>query len=34
MFYESYWGGAVFLPFVLLIAAVLVVIVESHWNRK
>jgi len=34
MFYESYWGGAVFVPFVLLIGAVLVVIVASNWNRK
>ena len=34
IFYQSYWGGAVFVPFVLLIAAVLAAIVVINWNRK
>ena len=34
VFYRSYWGGAVFVPFVLLIAAILVAIVIINWNRK
>ncbi|PYT34947.1 MAG: hypothetical protein DMG58_03575 [Acidobacteria bacterium] len=34
MFYQSYWGGAVFVPFVLLIAAALVVMLVITWKRK
>lgn len=34
MFYQSYWGGAVFVPFLLLILAILVVAVVVNWNRK
>jgi hypothetical protein len=34
MFYQSYWGGAVFVPFLLLIVAILVVAVVVNWNRK
>jgi hypothetical protein len=34
MFYQSYWGGAVFVPFVLFIAAALVVMVVITWKRK
>jgi hypothetical protein len=34
MFYQNYWGGAVFVPFLLLIAAILIAIVIINWNRK
>ena len=34
MFYQSYWGGAVFVPFVLFIAAAFVVIVVITRKRK
>jgi hypothetical protein len=34
LFYQSYWGGAVFVPFVLLVAALIFVIVLTGWNRK
>ena len=34
MFYQGYWGGAVFVPFVLLIAAALVVMLVITWKRK
>ena len=34
MFYQSYWGGAVFVPFVLLMAAILITIFIINWNRK
>ena len=34
MFYQIYWGGAVFVPFVLLIAAALVVMLVITWKRK
>ena len=34
LFYRSYWGGAVFVPFVLLIAATVVVLVAVNWKQK
>ena len=34
LFYQSYWGGMVFVPFLLLIAALIVVIAVIDWNRK
>lgn len=34
LFYQSYWGGAVFVPFLLLVAAAVLVIAVIDWNRK
>ena len=34
LFYQSYWGGAVFVPFVLVAAATVVVAVVKNWKRK
>ena len=34
LFYQSYWGGAVFVPFLLLIVAIFVVAVVVNWNRN
>ena len=34
LFYQSYWGGAVFVPVVLFVAAVILVIAVMDWNRK
>jgi hypothetical protein len=34
LFYQSYWGGAVFTPFVLLMGALIVVIAVREWIRK
>jgi hypothetical protein len=34
LFYQSYWGGAVFVPFLLLIIAIFVVAVVANWNRN
>lgn len=34
LFYQSYWGGAVFVPLILFVAAVVVVIAVIDWNRK
>jgi hypothetical protein len=33
-FYQSYWGGAVFAPFLLLFAALIAWIAVRDWNRK
>jgi len=34
LFYQSYWGGAVFVPFLLFVGAVILVIAVVDWNRK
>lgn len=34
LFYQNFWGGAVFVPFVLLVALVVVIIIVLNWNRK
>jgi len=34
MFYQSYWGGAVFVPFLLLVAATIVVVAVMNWKGK
>lgn len=34
LFYQSYWGGAVFVPFVLLAAALVIVIAITNRNKK
>jgi hypothetical protein len=34
LFYRSYWGGAVFVPFLLLVAAMIVVVAVMNWKRK
>ena len=34
LFYESYWGGAVFVPFLLAVAATIVVVAVMNWKRK
>ena len=34
LFYQSYWGGAVFVPFVLVAAATIIVAVVKNWKRK
>lgn len=34
LFYQSYWGGAVFVPFVLVAAATIFVAVIKNWKRK
>lgn len=34
LFYQSYWGGAVFVPFILLIAAVILVAAVLDRKRK
>jgi hypothetical protein len=34
LFYQSYWGGAVFVPFLLLIIAIFVVAVVVNLNRN
>jgi hypothetical protein len=34
LFYQSYWGGAVFVPVLLFVAAVILVIAVVDWNRK
>jgi hypothetical protein len=33
-FYQSYWDGAVFVPVLLFVAAVILVIAVIDWNRK
>ena len=34
MFYQSYWGGAVFVPCLLVVAATIVVVAIMNWKRK
>jgi O-antigen/teichoic acid export membrane protein len=34
LFYQSYWGGAIFIPFLLLIVAIFVVAVVVNSNRN
>jgi len=34
LFYQTYWGGAVFVPFLIVVAVVILVIVVIDWNRK
>ena len=34
LFYQSYWGGAVFVPFILLVAVLVVVAFVLDWKRK
>jgi hypothetical protein len=34
LFYQSYWGGAVFVPVLLFVAALILVIAVIDWNRK
>ena len=34
LFYQKFWGGAVFVPFILLVATALVIIIAINWNRK
>jgi hypothetical protein len=34
LFYQNYWGGAVFVPFVLLVGVILVLAVALMRNRK
>ena len=34
LFYQSYWGGAVFVPVLLFVAAVILTIAVIDWNRK
>lgn len=31
---QSYWGGAVFIPFLLLIVAIFVAAIVVNWNRN
>jgi hypothetical protein len=34
LFYQTYWGGAVFVPFLIVVAVVILVIVVIDWHRK
>ena len=34
LFYQSYWGAAVFVPFLLFVAATIVVVAVMNWKRK
>ena len=34
LFYQSYWGGAVFIPFILLVATLVLVALVLDWRRK
>jgi hypothetical protein len=34
LFYQSYWGGAIFVPLVLFVGAVILVIAVVDWKRK
>lgn len=34
LFYQSYWGGAVFVPFVLVIAVIIVVAIVVNGRRR
>ena len=34
LFYQSYWGGPVFVPLVLFVALVILVVAVIDWKRK
>ena len=34
LFYQSYWGGAVFVPLLIFVGVVILVIPVIDWNRK
>ena len=34
LFYQSYWGGQVFVPLVLFVALVILVVAVIDWKRK
>jgi hypothetical protein len=34
LFYQSYWGGPVFVPVILFVAALILLVAILNWNRK